>query len=414
MLEHDDEKPSMSIISNSFNPVFEDHMEGVHSAMLPIAGMVWFETGDGAVLIDTLISVAAAQKVVDKIKEPVKYIIYTHGHADHVGGAKVFLKDDPKIIAGQYCADRFDRYKMLEPYRNLGASMQFNIPVKGFGEGLKDYVYPTESITGDYTFKLGNMTFECHHCRAETDDAVWIYIPELKTACIGDLMIGRMFPNIGNPWKPTRFALDWAKELEKIRALEPEYIFCNGGGVLYQGKHVMEALNANIEVIRSLHDQVVKYINEEVHISEMIHLVKIPEHLKKSRYLKRYYSRPEFFVYNVYRWYHGYYDHNPAHLIPRPEKEVMKEIHGLIGDSNKILDKARELFASKQTQLALEILDILIQSEPKNIEALKLRIKLVSDLAKNDSCLMSKNAYLFSTKQDKKQIRMVKKKLRNK
>lgn len=411
MSEENDE-PSMSIISNAFNPMIKDHMEGVHSASLPIAGMVWFETGEGAVLIDTLLSVASAQKVVDKIKEPIRYIIYTHGHTDHVGGAKVFTKDNPKIIGGKYLPDRFDRYKFLEPYRNLGAAMQFNIPIKSFGEGLKDYVYPTETISGDYTFKLGNMTFECHTGRAETDDVVWVYIPELKTACIGDLMIGRMFPNIGNPWKPTRFALDWAKELEKIRALEPEHIFCNGGGVLYEGKHVMNALNANIEVIRSLHDQVVKYINEGVHISEMIHMVKVPDHLWKSRYLKRFYSRPEFFVYNLYRWYHGYYDHNPAHLIPRPEKEVMKEVFGLIGDADKVINRANKLLEQGEAQLALQVLDVLIQAEPDNSEAIKLRIKLINEIAKNDKCLMSKNAYLWHIKQDKKNLRVLRKKNR--
>ena len=413
MTEEENEKASMSILSNAFNPVIKDHMEGVHSATLPIAGMVWFETGEGAVLIDTLLSVVSAEKVVDKIKEPIKYIIYTHGHADHVGGTKVFIKDNPKIIGGQYLPDRFDRYKMLEPYRNLGSAMQFNIPAKAFGDGLKDYVYPTETISGDYTFKLGNKTFECHSGRAETDDVIWIYIPEIKTACIGDLMIGRMFPNIGNPWKPTRFALDWAIELEKIRALEPEHIFCNGGGVLYGGKDVMGALDANIEVIRSLHDQVVKYINEEVHISEMIHLVKIPEHLKKSRYLKRFYSRPEFFVYNLYRWYHGYYDHNPANLIPRPEKEIMKEIFELIGDAEKVIYRAKNLLEQGKAQLALQVLDVLLQAEPENTDAIELRIDLINNIAKKDHCLMSKNAYLYQVKQDKLTLRKIRKESKN-
>ena len=400
---------SMSIMSNAFNPVIKEHMEGVYSATLPIAGMVWIETGEGAVLIDTLLNIASAEKVVDKIKEKIKYIIYTHGHADHVGGAKAFIKDSPKILASIYLPDRFERYEFLEPYRNLIAAMQFNIPVKAFGKGLRDYVYPTETFMGDYTFKLGNKTFECHSGRAETDDVVWIYIPEINTACIGDLMIGQMFPNIGNPWKPTRFALDWAKELERIRALEPKYIFCNGGGHLYEGNNVKEALNANIEVIRSLHDQVVKYINEDVHISEMIHMVQIPDHLKKSPYLKQLYSRPEFFVYNLYRWYHGYYDHNPAHLLPRPEKEVMKEIFALIGDAEKVINHARNLLEQGKPQLALQILDVLIQAEPENTEAIKLQIELLTNLSAKDRCLMSKNCFLFHIKQDKLTLRKIRK-----
>ena len=123
-----------------------------------------------------------------------------------------------------------------------------------------------------------------------------------------------------------------SKTLEKIRAIKPKYIFCNGGGVLLKEEEAIKALDANIDVIHALHDQIVDYINQGMHITEIIHAVKIPKHLENSPYLSRIYSRVEFFVYNVYRWYHGYFDDNPAHLLPRPEKEVLNEIYNLIGN----------------------------------------------------------------------------------
>ncbi|MFX1389066.1 MAG: alkyl sulfatase dimerization domain-containing protein [Promethearchaeota archaeon] len=398
----------MNILTDGMTPVIKKHIEGVYYASSLISGMVWFETGEGAVVIDTLINISSAKKVVDSINEKIKYIIYTHGHADHVGGAKVFMETNPEVIASKLLPERFDRYKLLEPYRNLIATMQFNIPEYAFGKNLKEYIYPTKTFLGDFSFKLGKYTFQLHTGVGETDDAVWVYIPELNTAVIGDFMMGPWFPNVGNPWKPTRFALEWAKELERIRAVKPKFIFCSGGGYLYEGEDVLKALNDNIEVIHSLHDQVVKYINEGMHITEMIHVVKIPDHLNKSPYLKQVYSRPEFFVYNVYRWYHGYYDHNPAHLIPRPEKEVMEEINNLIGDKEKILSRVNNLLKQEQFQLGLQILDILIQSESENIRALELRVRLVEKLAQNDKCVMSKNAYFYSIKQDKELIKQLK------
>ena len=160
-------------------------------------------------------------------------------------------------------------------------------------------------------------------------------------------------------------------------------------------------LDANIEVIRSLHDQVVKYINEGMHISEMIHAVKIPEHLDRSPYLRRLYSRPEFFVYNVYRWYHGYFDDNPAHLIPRPEKEVMSEIFDLIGSDEKVIEKVKEVYDDKKFQLSLQILDVLLQANPEHIEARKLRIKLLQKLGEMDYCYMSRNAWGYYADKDR-------------
>lgn len=397
-----------NILSQFTEPKYKNPVEGVYTASIPIAGMVWVETGDGAVLIDTLLTEPIAAKVLPRIKEKIKYIIYTHGHADHVGGANAFMADSPEVIAHRFLPDRFDRYQFLAPYRSLIAQMQFNIARTG--SGIQNFVYPTKIIEGDFSFKLGNRTFELYTGRGETDDVIWVYIPEINAACIGDLIIGTMFPNIGNPWKPTRYALDWAKELEKVQELKPEIIICNGGGVVFKKTKAMKALDVNIEVIHSMHDQVVKYINEGMHITEMIHAVKVPEHLQKSPYLRQFYSRPEFFVFNIYRWYHGYYDHNPAHLIPRPEKEVMKEIYGLVGSAEKIISRVNELFAQKQTQLALQVLDVLIQAEPENIEARKLRMKLVQDLGENDKCLMSRNAYYFSIKEDQRRIRKIRQK----
>ncbi|MCP4761089.1 MAG: MBL fold metallo-hydrolase [archaeon] len=396
-------------------PMFKKKMlNDVHTAGIPISGCHWIDTSDGIVLIDTLLTQATARPVLAKIKElgkKIKYIIYTHGHRDHVGGASIFQADNPEIeiIASKYLPTRLDKYTILEKLEMRKRSQQFNIPeVKIAG----DFVYPTKTFLGDMTFSLGDKTFELHTARAETDDVVWVYVPELKAAFIGDLIIGS-FPNIGNPWKPTRFALDWAVELERIRAIEPEYIFSGGQlGISYKGNNVNKVLDANIEVIRSLHDQTVDLINQGMHITEMIHAVKIPDHLKKSRFLKQSYSRTEFFVYNVYRWYHGYFDENPANMFPRPEKEVNNEIFSLIGDTNKIFDHVKGLLDQDQAQLALQILDILIQAEPENIEALKLRIKLLKKLGEDDSCLMSRNSWYYFMQKDKKNIRLLKRKNR--
>ncbi len=389
------------------DPIFKEPLEDVHTANLPIAGCAWIDTKEGVVLIDTLLFREAAKKVMERIKGKIKYIIYTHGHYDHVSGTEAFMKDNPEVIASKYLPDRLDRYEMLAPYRSRISAMQFNILESA--RPVRKIVRPTKTFLGDMTFTLGRKTFELHTARAETDDVCWVHIPELKAVFIGDLIIGTQFPNIGNPWKPTRYALDWAKELERVRALEPNYVFCNGAATLFKGKKARAALDANIEVIHSMHDQVVEYINQDMHITEMIHAVKIPDHLKKSPYLKTFYSRPEFFVYNVYRWYHGYFDHNPAHLLPRPEKEVMNEIFGLIGDSEKIINRAEELFNGGQTQLALEVLDVLIQVKPDNIKARKLRMKLLKDIGENDMCLMSRNTWHYFINKDKKIVRSLKK-----
>jgi alkyl sulfatase BDS1-like metallo-beta-lactamase superfamily hydrolase len=253
-------------------------------------------------------------------------------------------------------------------------------------------------------FKLGDKTFELHHARAETDDATWVFVPEIKTVFVGDLIIAG-YPNIGNPWKPTRFALPWARALEAVQAKAPELLIAHGGRAVYQGREeVQELLDVNIEGILSIHDQVVDGINKDIPVDEMIHSIQLPDGLKKHEALQFLYSRPEFAVYNIYRWYHGYFDNNPAHLLPRPDKEINAEVFNLIGDAQAILNRANDLVEEGRPQLALQVLDILFKQEPDNVAARKLHLKILEKLCEEDYCLMSRNAWVYFMEKDKQYL----------
>lgn len=380
---------------------FEHPHPDIHVARVLIANASWVNTTEGTVVIDTLIGPVVATQMRDKIYEnggPVKYVIYTHHHGDHVGGGLEFKQDNPEVVAHRYLPEDIEKYRLLQAHRARISSIQFNLPFRPDREW--NYLEPTTLYDRSMIFTLGDKTFELYHARAETDDATWVFIPEIKTAFVGDLIVAG-FPNIGNPFKPTRFALPWARALEAIRAKEPEILIAHGGRAVYQGDDARELLGVTIEAIHSVHDQVAEGLNNDIPVDELIYEVKLPDHLKDHPFLAFVYSRPEFAVYNIYRWYHGYFDHNPAHLLPRPEKEINREIIDLIGDNEAILKRCQELFDKGQAQLALQVLDILLNQDPDHMEGRRLRLKILEFLCEEDYCLMSRNTWVYFMDQDR-------------
>ena len=54
------------------------------------------ETSDGLVIVDTLGSEERATEVLEEFRKisskPIKGIIYTHNHLDHIGGTTIWSK----------------------------------------------------------------------------------------------------------------------------------------------------------------------------------------------------------------------------------------------------------------------------------------------------------------------------------
>jgi alkyl sulfatase BDS1-like metallo-beta-lactamase superfamily hydrolase len=88
-------------------------------------------------------------------------------------------------------------------------------------------------------------------------------------------------------------------------------------------------------------------------------------------------------------------------LLPRPEKEWKAVLLELIGDPDRVLRKTRDLKQEGKAQLGLQVLDVLINADPDQVEARKLRIELLEMLGQSDQCLMSRNSWVYFINQDK-------------
>ncbi|GAH19645.1 unnamed protein product, partial [marine sediment metagenome] len=176
----------------------------------------------------------AVEAIRARTQAPIHTIIYTHGHGDHAFASGAFLEDakerghpKPRVIAHELVPQRFDRYKKLAGYNRYINGIQGGRSYAPPKEDLQflppNIAYPDITYSGAMQFRLGGLTFELYHYMGETDDGTWVWIPERKTAIVGDLMVG-VCPNIGNPFKLQRYELEWAEGLERVAGKNPDFL----------------------------------------------------------------------------------------------------------------------------------------------------------------------------------------------
>ena len=388
-------------------PIFSDaggiiHLGGGLHMLQMWANACIIETSKGVVLFDVGFEFSGP-RIVEELRaitsEPVRYIVYGHGHADHAFGAGTVLDDArergsarPVIIGHENLARRFDRYREMLPYHEHINRIQFGIPA-GLPAFSRTYIYPDETYGDEMLLRLGDITLELRHANGETDDMTWLWIPELEAACVSDLWVWSC-PNVGNPFKVQRYAREWARALEAVAERSPRLLLPGHGKVLEGRAVIRDACGTVARALRFLDQQVVDMLNRGMWPEEILHSFEWPAEFAESPYLAPIYGHPYFIVQGILREYHGWYDGNASHVFPAKTEEVAAEITGLVGEK-ALLERARALAGRSDYQLALHLLDFIIDGgSDLRKEALDLKAQLLQTLADKEPSLIARNILL--------------------
>ncbi len=376
----------------------EEVADGV-GAVSSFANVAALDTGDGLVLVDTG-GPMAGDKICELIRSwrsnPIAAAVYTHGHIDHVMGTATFDAEAdakgrprPRVYAHEAVNPRFDRYCLTAGYNAAINRRQFSIP------GLQwptDYRNPDDTFVDRLDAHIGDVTIQLHHARGETDDHTWVWVPERRTLCTGDLFIWCV-PNAGNPQKVQRYARDWAVALRTMAALRPE-VLLPGHGLPIVGEHiVVAALTDTADLLDALVDQTLALMNEGARLDEILHAVTVPDRLRSQPYLQPIYDEPEFIVRNIWRLYGGWYDGNPSRLKPAPDAQVATEIAQLAGGAAKLAERAQAIAASGDHRLAGNLIELAGLAAPQDRDIHLARAELLRARAEAETSLMAKGIY---------------------
>jgi len=166
---------------------------------------------DGVAVIDTLGSAVAGRELRDAIRavtgKPIRYVINTHMHPDHVFGNAAFKQDNPTFV-GHYklargLSSRAERYLAINK-EMLGADAFQGIEV----------ILPSVGVEKTLSLDLGGRTLELNAQRtAHTDNDLTITDTATDTLFLGDLLFSVHVPTLDGSivgWLALIEELSWA------------------------------------------------------------------------------------------------------------------------------------------------------------------------------------------------------------
>lgn len=361
---------------------------------------VWaLRQAEGLVLFDTS-AAAFGRACLDSLRrwstEPVSTIVYTHGHVDHVGGARVWIDEAteagaprPRVVAHERVPHRFDRYDLTNGYNGRINQRQFNLPTADF---FSDWVRPTETFSDRLTIGDGDDMVELRHGKGETDDHAWAWVPQRRTIFAGDFLIWN-FPNAGNPQKVQRYPFEWARALREMAAMGAE-VFCPAHGLPIGGvERIAMVLTATADALDDVVTRTLTLMNDGVRLDRILHEVKLDPSVLEKPWLRPLYDEPEFVVRNVWRMYGGWWDANPANLKPAPEAAVAGELASLAGGARRMVERARELAEGGDLRLACHLVEMAALADPEDLEVQRARAEIYQRRRGEELSLMAKGIY---------------------
>ncbi|MBM3898180.1 MAG: MBL fold metallo-hydrolase [Thaumarchaeota archaeon] len=194
------------------------------------ANQTFIVTHDGVILIDTgftnKISYSLLKEIKKRTYKPVKLVINTHDHSDHVFGNSVF---EATILAHENCKTRIigRGEERIKAYRRLGRKLKEDLdgisiapPQRTYKEGFVEYF-------GEKTLKIIHPKKGAH-----TDGDTMVLLPDDKVLISGDVLSVNYHPNIEDANLPA-----WLNRLEEIKGMRIDQIV-PGHGTISSKEHV--------------------------------------------------------------------------------------------------------------------------------------------------------------------------------
>ncbi len=351
--------------------------KGIYQAT-GVANTHMITTSSGNVVYDTGLSIQAAnqRKILrEQSENDITYIIVSHAHADHSGGAKFWKEPNSKIITHQEFVENQRYLTQLQDYFWKRNRILFPwIPEKPIKNSLLGYggIEPDIIIKDDYVFQLGDETFEVLATPgAEGSDNIVLWLPKRKILFSGDFF-GPLFPQFPNVFtmrgEKVRAPYDYIQSLNRVIMLEPELIVPSHHKPISGRENLRAAMTLIRDSVQYVHDATIDGMNAGKSLNELMKEIELPEHLQISQE----HGKVSWAVKSIWEYYATWFHFESfTELYPIPASSVYSDLVKML-NRPELLQKAKQYIEDGAYIKAIHIIDV-AESERVNQETIALR-----------------------------------------
>jgi len=307
---------------------------------------------------------------------PVRYIVLTQGHVDHVGGADAFREDGTELVAHannplQQAYDaRLATFRTRRAYFAWARSIDRKSQPVGGAPPVQSRPDPTILVTDRHAFELGGVRFEVFGVAgAETEDSLVLWLPDRRIVFAGNVF-GALFGHFPNlvtlRGDRHRDALRYVEALDLLLRLEPELLLV-GHFDPVRGRALIRAELERIKrAVLHVHDAVVAAMNAGTDVWTAMREIRLPPELQVGEgYGKVSWSARA--IWETYQgWFHG---RSTTELYPVPYWSVHPELVALAGGPDAVAAAAARKVEQAPVE-ALHLAEAALAADPRHRGAL--------------------------------------------
>jgi len=389
-----------------------------------LANISFIKGDTGWIVFDVLTAketaAAALQLVNDHFgARPVVAVVYSHSHADHFGGVRGIVDEadvtsgkvpiiapigfmehaiSENVYAGTAMMRRlFYQYGVLlprSPFGHVDQSIGKNVAAGKLG-----LIPPTRVIEQDIeelTVDGVTMVFQ-NTPGTEAPAEMNAWFPQFGAFWAAENITGTIHNIYTLRGALVRDALQWSKKINEALYLfgqQAEVMFAAHNWPRWGNARIQEVMRAQRDAYAHLNNQVLHLANQGVTINEIHNVYRLPEGLQQQWAAHSYHGSEAHNSRAVMNRYLGYWDANPATLIPLSPRDSAPLYVEMMGGAAKIIARGRELYDEGRYLHAQEILNKLVYAEPGNQEAKDLLADVWEQIGYQQESPSVRNSFL--------------------